>query len=308
MLSRFCLRRASLRLAATSSHHRRLPLHRTKFAVVRHGQAYQDAIEGLHGQQLSLAQKEGEGKDDPDFDPFLEEELEEARLIAEAEAAAASGAGESDAVDESGGAGEDMGEKTADVETSVAEEEDTKDNPSKKDDSLPPIVAVADRYFSNYQARKFNKDGSLRRNKSETAILRAGAPAGGLVAVVALAGSQFKVTTDDVLIVNRLNPVSKYCVGSVHTLTDEVLLVTCSSLTLVGMPRVEGAEVDVMVEEVTQDAKVIVYKKQGRKGAARKTGFRRDVTMLRILDIRLPEAYADEDYVVRPEPAPLVAA
>ena len=42
-------------------------------------------MKGLHGQQLAMAQLEGEGKDEPDFDPFLEEELEEARLLYEEE-------------------------------------------------------------------------------------------------------------------------------------------------------------------------------------------------------------------------------
>ena len=56
-----------------------------KFAVVHHGPPYQKAMNGLHGQQLAIAQLEGEGKDEPDFDPFLEEELEEARLLYEEE-------------------------------------------------------------------------------------------------------------------------------------------------------------------------------------------------------------------------------
>jgi hypothetical protein len=38
----------------------------------------------------------------------------------------------------------------------------------------------------------------------------------------------------------------------------------------------------------------------------RKAGFRRDVTMLRIIDITLPAPYDAIPYRVRPEPAPLV--
>ena len=121
-----------------------------------------------------------------------------------------------------------------------------------------------------------------------------------------MAGSQFKVTTDDVLIVNLLKPVTKYKVGSIHTLTDDdVLLVGSSHYTLVGMPHVKGAQVDVLVEEITKDAKVIVFKKRRRKHSKRKRGHRRDVTMLRILDIRPPEAYMDEYHVPRVEAEPL---
>jgi large subunit ribosomal protein L21 len=147
----------------------------------------------------------------------------------------------------------------------------------------------------------YNNDGSLRRKKSEFATLRAGAPAGGMSAIIELAGSQHKITTDDVLIVNRLSPIDTFQVGSIHTLKD-VMLVSSSHLTLVGQPFISGAEVDVMVEEVTKDAKVIIFKRRRRKNYRKKNGFRRDVTMLRVLDIRTPEAYADHEHVERPEP------
>lgn len=252
----------------------------SKFAAVKHGAAYKTAMEGLHGQQLALAQLEGDGKDDPDFDPFLEEELEEARLIAEAEAAA--NGGKSIKQDEDD------------------EDEEADDLVDENDTSSPALQQKLNRKI-------YNNDGSLKRNKSELAILRAGRPAGGRVAVIALAGTQYKVTTDDVLIVNLLKPVSVFAVGSIQTLRDEqVLLMTSSALTLVGMPYVPGAEVDVLVEEITRDAKLIIFKKRRRKNSKRKKGFRRDITMLRILDIRFPYPYENHEYVKRPEPDPLV--
>ena len=117
-----------------------------------------------------------------------------------------------------------------------------------------------------------------------------------------LAGSQHKVTTDDVLIVNRLNPVTEFAVGSTHTFKDNVMLVGSSHYTLIVMPNVAGAEVDVMLEEITMDSKVVVFKKRRRKNSQRKTGFRRDVTMLRILDIRPPVPYESVDIDKRIEP------
>jgi len=231
----------------------------SRFAAVDHSEAYEQAMKGLHGQQLALASIEGEGKDDAPFDPFIEEELEEARFLRESE----------------------FGIKEAEY-VDLEEDEDDEDD----EDGLSSI---------------YNNDGSLRRKKSERATLRAGSPAGGLVAVIELAGSQHKVTTDDLLIVNRLRPVDTFNVGSIHTLTD-VMLVGSSHLTLVGMPFVSGAEVDVMVEEVTKDAKVIVFKHRRRKNYRKKNGFRRDVTMLRVLDIRPPESYEDHKHVERLEP------
>ena len=61
--------------------------------------------------------------------------------------------------------------------------------------------------------------------------------------MVALAGTQYQDTTDDVLIVNQLKPVQHYRVGSIDTLTEEqVLLVSSSAMSLVGLPLVKGAD------------------------------------------------------------------
>jgi large subunit ribosomal protein L21 len=258
-----------------------------KFAVVRHDGAYRAAMAGLHGKQLALALLEGEGKDEPDFDPFLEEELEEARLLAEAEEIKRGGASSSSTQKET-----------------IDDENDVEDDTETNDQQLDPSSSL---YQHKLNRKKYNNDGSIKRNKSEMAILRAGSPAGGLVAIIALAGTQFKVTTDDVVIVNLLKPVSVYKVGSIQTLRDEkVLLVTSSALTLVGMPYVPGAEVDILIEEITQDAKIVIFKKRRRKNSKRKTGFRRDVTMLRIVDIRFPPPYETHEHVPRPDPAPLI--
>jgi len=263
-----------------------------RFAVVEHGDAYKKSLNGLHGQQIALAQLEGEGKDDPDYDPFLEEELEEIRLMREMEAANAEGEDTMDGDDTTAAEEEEEEEdEEGDLQHGESEEADENDT----------------RALWRISRKIYNNDGSLKRNQSEIAILRAGAPAGGYFAIIALPGSQYKVTTDDQLIVNKLLPTSKWSVGSVHTLKDEdVLLLSSSSLTLVGMPYVPGGEVDVMVEEITQDAHVIVFKKRRRKNSKRKKGFRRDVSCLRILDIRFPEPYANHEHLLRPDPAPLV--
>ena len=274
-----------------------------KFAVVHHGAAYQKAMDGLHGQQLAIAQLEGEGKDEPDFDPFLEEELEEARLIYEEEKLKQQ---EKEAKEEAAKAKTTpSSNKTDKVDDQTQKSTEEIEDEERVDEEV--MDPSSPRYQYKLFRQKYNNDGSLKRTKSETAILRAGAPSGGRVAVVALAGTQFKVTTDDVLIVNLLKPVQHYKVGSIHTLTDQqVLLVSSSTMTLVGLPFVKGAEVDVMVEEITRDVKLIIFKKRRRKNSQRKTGFRRDVTMLRILDIRFPDPYDTHEHTPRPEPAPII--
>lgn len=237
------------------------------FAAVDHSMAYKLAMEGRHGQQLALARLEGVGKDDPPFDPFLEEEekllLEQAGLSEESK---------------------------DDLDDFVNDEDDylggDYDDDTEEEDSENNTI--------------YNRDGTIRRKQSTLATLRAGYPAGGLFAVLEVTGSQHKVTTDDLLVVNRLKPVDHYRVGSVHTFNAEnILLIGSTHFTLVGMPNVTGAEVDVMVEEITQDAKITIFKKRRRKHSQRKNGFRRDLTLLRVLDIRLPEEYTESNYIRR---------
>lgn len=233
----------------------------SKYAVINHSEAYEQAMQGLHGKQLALARLEGVGKDDPPFDPFIEDELEELNAAEREEEE------EYDDIEEA---------ELVEDEESLDDYEDF----DEEDDS------------------PYNRDGSVRRKQSVKATLRAGFPAGGLFAVIQLSGSQHKVAADDLVVCNRLQPVEKFKIGSVHTLSD-VMLVGSSHMTLVGMPIVAGAEVDVMVEEITRDAKVIVFKKRRRKHSERRNGFRRDVTFLRILDIRFPEEYKDHNHVGR---------
>jgi len=239
------------------------------YAAVDHSKEYEEAMEGHHGGQLSLAYDEGIGKDDDPYDPFALLEEAEREFNEEAENAA------------------DLNDME---EAEYTEETESDDEDEDEDDDIDE-GEVLDAYD------QFNADGSIRRTESEKVALKAGAPSGGLFAIINLAGSQQKVTVDDVVIVNKLKPVQHWSVGSTHTLTsDDVLLMGSSHLTLVGLPGVKGGEVDVMVEEITKDKKVIVFKKRRRKNSRRKNGFRREVTMLRILDIRFPEKYSSHDY------------
>jgi ribosomal protein L21 len=135
----------------------------------------------------------------------------------------------------------------------------------------------------------YTTTGALYRPKSERLALSAGYPSGGKFAVILLAGFQHKVTVDDLLVVNKLKPVSAWSVGSTHTVRDDdVLMVADKDRTLVGLPGVNGGEVDVMVEEITRDKTLVVFKKRRRKNSRRKNGFRREVTFLRVLDVRMP--------------------
>jgi len=261
----------------------------SKYASVDHSTAYQTSMSSSHGTQLQLALEEGKGKDDAPFDPFSqfldqmgstenanadgyqqhgefeveEEHIEEAEFEEIAATDAANGAGN--------GEEEEDGEAQHDEEI-LNEDEDGEDD---DDDDEGPV---------------YETTGALHRPKSGKIALRAGYPAGGQFAVIHLAGRQHKVTQDDLLVVNKLKPVAHWYVGSTHTIKDDhVLLMGNQNKTLVGLPGVKGAEVDVMVEEITRDKTLVIFKKRRRKNSRRKNGFRRQVTFLRVLDVRMPK-------------------
>jgi len=230
----------------------------SSFAVVHHADEFEDAIAGMHGKQLQLANQEGEGKDDAPYDPFLLDDDDDDDDLTYDD-------GEEEPLQD----GEDD-----DTEWEEEEEEDDGD-----------------------RQVLYNNDGSLIRPKSELAALQAGLPAGGLFAIINLNGSQQKVSVDDLVIVNKLLPLTTWAVGTTHTLTEkDVLMLGSSHFTLVGMPGIAGAQVDVTVEEITRDKTVIIFKKRRRKHSKRKNGFRREVTFLRVSDIRLPEQCQQLDY------------
>ena len=100
-------------------------------------------------------------------------------------------------------------------------------------------------------------------------------------AVVELAGSQFKVTADDVLAVNRLPDVD---IGQTVEL-DRVLLVGSGGETLIGRPYVPQAKVVAVCEQQTKEEKILAFYKKEKTNSQRSRGFRRQVTVLRIKEV-----------------------
>lgn len=236
----------------------------SKYASVDHSAAYAEAIASSHGQQLQLALEEGRGKDDAPFDPFSAFLDQMGQTV--------------DSVDEEGDTADGGSGDDDDIEEAEFNEYDNQEEEDDEEDYQP----------------MYDVTGAPIRPKSERLALRAGYPSGGNFAVIHLAGFQHKVTKDDLLVVNKLKPVSEWSVGSTHTIKDEdVLLVANQHKTCVGLPGVKGAEVDVMVEEITRDKTLVIFKKRRRKNSRRKNGFRRQVTFLRVLDVRFPEGEVD---------------
>ncbi len=99
--------------------------------------------------------------------------------------------------------------------------------------------------------------------------------------MVAFSGKQFKVVEDDLLVTDWRAEVG---VGEEVVLRD-VLLVGSPEATVVGRPRVVGATVRAVCEQHLKDKKTIIFKKKRRKGYRRKNGFRRMLSVFRILKI-----------------------
>ncbi|CAM9267819.1 unnamed protein product [Ectocarpus sp. 12 AP-2014] len=99
-------------------------------------------------------------------------------------------------------------------------------------------------------------------------------------AVIRLGNTQHKVTKGDVIVAEKL-------VGDIGTTLEsaDVLLVGRRESTVVGRPTVPGATVKLFVEEQTRDKKLIVFKKRRRKGSKTTQGHRREVTLLRVVEI-----------------------
>ena len=97
-----------------------------------------------------------------------------------------------------------------------------------------------------------------------------------MIAIVKIAGQQFKVTEGQELFVHQLEATEGDKVSF-----DEVLM-TVGDKTTVGMPTVKGAKVAATVLGHQKGDKVLVFKKKRRKGYQKMNGHRQRFTKLKI--------------------------
>ena len=101
-----------------------------------------------------------------------------------------------------------------------------------------------------------------------------------MYAVVEIQGSQFKVSKDQKLYVNRIDAKE----GSKVSF-DNVLLLDDGKKVQVGKPALSGTSVEAKVVSHLKDDKVIVFKKKRRKGYKVKNGHRQPITEIIIQGI-----------------------
>lgn len=98
-----------------------------------------------------------------------------------------------------------------------------------------------------------------------------------MIAIVNIAGQQFKVTEGQQLYVHQLEAEAGSSISF-----DQVLMVDKGGAVLVGTPVLSNAKVNATVIGNIKGDKVIVYKKKRRKGYEKKNGHRQSFTSIKI--------------------------
>ena len=111
-----------------------------------------------------------------------------------------------------------------------------------------------------------------------------------MYAVVEIQGSQFKVTKDQKLFVNRIDAKE----GSKVSF-DNVLLVDDGKNVQVGKPNLSGTTVEAKIIAHLKDDKVIVFKKKRRKGYKVKNGHRQSISeiVIQVISDKKPSSKKD---------------
>ena len=97
-----------------------------------------------------------------------------------------------------------------------------------------------------------------------------------MYAVIRTGGKQYKVTSGDVVKIEKIagNEGSKVVFNEVLACDDTI-----------GTPLVAGASVKATILKQAKDAKVIVFKKKRRQNYRRKNGHRQSITLVKITDV-----------------------
>ncbi|MEE9272977.1 MAG: 50S ribosomal protein L21 [Robiginitomaculum sp.] len=102
-----------------------------------------------------------------------------------------------------------------------------------------------------------------------------------MFAVIKTGGKQYKVTKDDIIIVEKLDVEE----GKKVTF-DDVLLCGLDKDVKIGAPNVKGASVTGEVVEQRKGQKVLVFKKKRRQNYRRKKGHRQHETVVKITAVK----------------------
>lgn len=123
-----------------------------------------------------------------------------------------------------------------------------------------------------------------------------------MFAIIKTGGKQYKVSANDVIMIEKLDGAS----GDQIEFSD-VLMMEQGGAVKVGAPLVADARVRGMVLDQIRDDKVIIFKKTQRHTYRRKNGHRQYLTVVRITDILSgkaePKATASAEKPAKATPA-----
>ena len=100
-------------------------------------------------------------------------------------------------------------------------------------------------------------------------------------AVIRTGGKQYRVSTGDILKVDKIDSEANKSV-----VFDDVLLVVNDGKATVGKPAVSGAKVEAKVLNQVKGDKIHVYKFKAKSLYRRKTGFRAQLSEIKIENIK----------------------
>ncbi len=119
-----------------------------------------------------------------------------------------------------------------------------------------------------------------------------------MFAVIKTGGKQYRVTKDDMIVVETVAGEP----GSTVRFEDVLMIGDDGKAPSVGTPFLEQAAVFAEVVQQTRGDKIIVFKKKRRTGYRRKHGHRQALTVLRITDISPTGRKADTKSKAKTEP------
>ena len=99
-------------------------------------------------------------------------------------------------------------------------------------------------------------------------------------AVIQTGGKQYKVSTSEILKIERLNNEEGKTVEF-----KNVLFLNDDKTTEIGNPNIQGAKVEATILKNTKNKTILVFKKRRRKNSRKKYGHRQPVSLIRITKI-----------------------
>jgi len=99
-------------------------------------------------------------------------------------------------------------------------------------------------------------------------------------AIIQTGGKQYKVSTSEILKIERLNNQEGKTVEF-----KNVLFLNDDKTTEIGNPNIQGAKVEATILKNTKNKTILVFKKRRRKNSRKKYGHRQPISLIRITKI-----------------------